>query len=140
MNEARRQELFEQLRTVCESARDELRAAFMGKEVTLIGTWPKVSRGRAALIDGVIFDHVTGEPLFLCMVLRSGAKEGERDFLNSAGWTRSYRPWKEFLVMGLCVQCGASPVRDNLDGDDLCQGCCDKWARGEAPDPDEERG
>lgn len=99
MDEARRQELFEEVRSVCESAREELKAAFMGKEVTLIGTWPKSSRGRAALIDGIIFDHVTGEPLFLCMVLRSGAKEGERDFLNSAGWTRSYRPWSQFLVM-----------------------------------------
>jgi hypothetical protein len=99
MNEARRQELFDQLRTVCESAREELKKAFMGKEVTLIGTIPAISRGRAALIDGVILDHVTGEPLFLCMVLRSGAKEGERDFLNSAGWTRSYRRWSEFLVM-----------------------------------------
>jgi hypothetical protein len=139
MYETRRKLLFEQLEDLHASTREQLTEAFMGKEVTLIGTWPKVSRGRAALIDGIIFDHVTGEPLFLCMVLRSGAKEGERDFLNSATWTRSYRPWKEFLVMDRCVQCGASPVRDNLDGDDLCQGCCDKWARGEAPDPDEER-
>lgn len=98
MNEARRQELFEQLRTVCEGAREELKAAFMGKEVTLIGTIPKVSRGRAALIDGIIFDHVTGEPLFLCMVLRSGWKSGKPDFLNTSGWTRSYRRWGEFVI------------------------------------------
>lgn len=98
MNEARRQELFEKLRTVCVDVREELKEAFMGKEVTLTGTIPKVSRGRAAVIDGIIFDHITGEPLFLCMVLRSGWKRGEPDFLNTSGWTRSYRRWDEFVI------------------------------------------
>lgn len=35
-----------------------------------------------------------------------------------------------------CAWCGATPIRDTLDGDPLCQGCCDKWARGEAPEPE----
>lgn len=30
-----------------------------------------------------------------------------------------------------CVQCGAEPIRDILDGDALCQACCDAWVRGE---------
>jgi hypothetical protein len=30
-----------------------------------------------------------------------------------------------------CDWCGGSPIRDNLDGDDLCQQCCDKWVRAE---------
>lgn len=33
-----------------------------------------------------------------------------------------------------CVQCGNVPLRDILDGDPLCQQCCDKWVRAEAPD------
>lgn len=34
-----------------------------------------------------------------------------------------------------CVQCGNKPIRDVLDGDPLCQACCNKWVRAEAPDP-----
>lgn len=30
-----------------------------------------------------------------------------------------------------CVKCGAKPVRDTLDGDDLCQSCCDAWSKAE---------
>lgn len=30
-----------------------------------------------------------------------------------------------------CDWCGKSPVRDCLDGDALCQQCCDKWAKAE---------
>lgn len=37
-----------------------------------------------------------------------------------------------------CASCGALPIRDNLDGDDLCQACCDKWARGEGRAAQEE--
>ena len=33
-----------------------------------------------------------------------------------------------------CSQCGAFPVREVLDGDRLCQACCDKWVRAERPD------
>lgn len=32
----------------------------------------------------------------------------------------------------VCDECGSTPVRDVLDGDKLCQECCDKWVRGEA--------
>lgn len=37
----------------------------------------------------------------------------------------------EALARRVCDWCGGAPVRDNLDGDDLCQSCCDKWVRGE---------
>ena len=30
-----------------------------------------------------------------------------------------------------CQWCGAHPIRDVLDGDPLCQSCCEKWERGE---------
>lgn len=30
-----------------------------------------------------------------------------------------------------CVNHPTRPVRDNLDGDDLCQECCENWAKGE---------
>lgn len=33
---------------------------------------------------------------------------------------------------GKCDECGGTPIRANLDGDDLCQRCCDQWAKGEA--------
>jgi hypothetical protein len=39
-------------------------------------------------------------------------------------------------MTNICARCGGSPVRDNLDGEDLCQPCCDAWARAEAPDPE----
>lgn len=32
----------------------------------------------------------------------------------------------------ICAGClQEMPIRDNLDGEDLCQECCDKWVRGE---------
>lgn len=34
-----------------------------------------------------------------------------------------------------CVQCGAKPLREILDGDPLCQACCNKWVAAERPDP-----
>lgn len=33
-----------------------------------------------------------------------------------------------------CDNCGAKPIRDTLDGDALCQACCDKWARAQGED------
>lgn len=30
-----------------------------------------------------------------------------------------------------CIHHPERPARENLDGDDLCQECCDDWARGE---------
>lgn len=33
---------------------------------------------------------------------------------------------------GKCDECGGTPIRANLDGDNLCQRCCDQWAKGEA--------
>lgn len=30
-----------------------------------------------------------------------------------------------------CISHHDRPARDNLDGDDLCQECCDAWARAE---------
>jgi hypothetical protein len=70
-----------------------LEQAYLHKEVTLINTWPRKSRGRAALIEAIMIQD--GVPLFLCMVLRSGS---ETEFLNSEGWTRQYRPWGEFVL------------------------------------------
>lgn len=69
-----------------------LKDEYMHREVTLIDIWPRIARGRAARIEGIILDH--GEPLFLCMVLRSGS---ETEFLNGPGWSRSYRLWSEFV-------------------------------------------
>jgi hypothetical protein len=71
-----------------------LKDNYLHREVTLLDVWPKSARGRAALIEGIIIQD--GVPLFLCMVLRSGS---ETQFLNSEGWTRSYRPWDDFVVM-----------------------------------------
>lgn len=34
---------------------------------------------------------------------------------------------------GRCDKCGTMPIREILDGDSLCQKCCEKWARGERP-------
>lgn len=73
---------------------DELKSHYMGKEVTLINTHPEISRGRAAKIDGIIITD--GRPYFLCMVLRSGS---ETEFLNGPGWSRSYRPIDDFILM-----------------------------------------
>jgi hypothetical protein len=72
---------------------DMLRRNYLNLEVTLINTWPKISRGRAAKITGVMISD--GEPLFLCMVLRSGS---ETEYLNGPSWSRSYRPWDEFVI------------------------------------------
>ncbi len=33
-----------------------------------------------------------------------------------------------------CINHPNRPVRENLDGDDLCQECCEQWARAEQPD------
>lgn len=30
-----------------------------------------------------------------------------------------------------CAWCSAIPIRANLDGDELCQACCEKWVRAE---------
>jgi hypothetical protein len=30
-----------------------------------------------------------------------------------------------------CAWCSAIPTLANLDGEDLCRACCDKWARAE---------
>jgi len=36
-----------------------------------------------------------------------------------------------------CDSCCATPVREVIDGDKLCQDCADKWARGQEPDEGE---
>lgn len=41
-------------------------------------------------------------------------------------------------LLDSCAQCGARPIRDTLDGEPLCQTCCDKWARGEGAQIDGE--
>lgn len=38
---------------------------------------------------------------------------------------------REPMTEARCVYHPDRPVRANLDGDDLCQECCDAWARGE---------
>lgn len=65
------------------------------------------------------------------------------DNRNPRGFVTYYRP-KDAMQKALCAsggadqpgcaRCGALPIRDNLDGDDLCQACCDKWAQGERPE------
>lgn len=70
---------------------------FLGKEVTLLGTFPRISRGRSAVIDNVAI--INGEVMFLCMVIRSGTEPEDRDFLNSAAWTRSYWKLDQFVVL-----------------------------------------
>lgn len=35
------------------------------------------------------------------------------------------------VLSQFCTQCGQFPVREELDGDRLCQSCCDKWVRAE---------
>lgn len=34
-------------------------------------------------------------------------------------------------VIDPCPWCQSYPTRANIDGEDLCQSCCDKWVRGE---------
>jgi len=92
-----REALFAKMKACHDDVVARLREDYMGKEVTLTVQWPKEARGRAALIDGIIVDD--GIPLFLCAVTRSGTEPEERDFLNSANWTRSYRPWSDFIVL-----------------------------------------
>lgn len=91
MNERQRESLFASIKTTHLFAIDRLQQAYLHKEVTLINTCKK-SRGRAALIKGIIIQD--GVPLFLCMVLRSGSDIP----LNGAPWTRSYREWEEFVI------------------------------------------
>lgn len=43
--------------------------------------------------------------------------------------------WEHVQSRSCCVRCGAQPIRETLDGDALCQSCCDAWARAERPDP-----
>jgi hypothetical protein len=94
MTEKQRRGLFASIKMTHLCAIDRLRQAYLHKEVTLINTWPRKSRGRAALIEAIIIRD--GIPLFLCMVLRSGSGT---EFLNSEGWTRQYRPWDQFVVL-----------------------------------------
>lgn len=92
-----REALFAKMKACHDDVVARLREEYMGKEVTLVLGWPKDAKGRAALIDGIIIDD--GVPLFLCMVTRSGTEPTDRDFLNSHSWTRSYRPWEQFIVL-----------------------------------------
>lgn len=39
------------------------------------------------------------------------------------------------LVMANCDWCKSPEVVTNLDGDNLCQSCANKWVEGEAPEP-----
>lgn len=91
MNEEQRASLFASIKTAHIRAIDRLQRSYLHKEVTLINTCKK-SRGRAALIKGIIIQD--GVPLFLCMVLRSGSDIP----LNGAPWTRQYRPWGQFVI------------------------------------------
>jgi hypothetical protein len=54
----------------------------------------------------------------------SGGTAGRDDALVAAidGWAAAKG----------CKRCGTMPIRDTLDGDPLCQSCCDMWARGQA--------
>jgi hypothetical protein len=36
-----------------------------------------------------------------------------------------------FWLVRACSSCGGFPIREVLDGEALCQSCCDKWARSE---------
>ncbi len=36
-----------------------------------------------------------------------------------------------------CAWCGQHPIRDVLDGDPLCQSCCNQWCKGEQAAADE---
>lgn len=40
-------------------------------------------------------------------------------------WTEPWE-WED------CAKCGASPVREILDDEPLCQDCCDEWAQNES--------
>lgn len=61
--------------------------------------------------------------------------------IEYAEGTRSRRPssphisYESRILSQFCKQCGNFPVRDELDGDRLCQLCSDKWVAGERPDP-----
>ena len=37
-----------------------------------------------------------------------------------------------------CAWCGGTPIRDVLDGDPLCQECCDKWVGGNRTEDEEQ--
>jgi len=79
-DDALRQLTFDAIKQDHDRMIELLKKTYLHKEVTLINTYPKKSRGRAAYIEGIIIDR--GEPLFLCMVLHSGS---ETEFLNSEG-------------------------------------------------------
>lgn len=70
----------------------EARRLVVGKDVRLTGSaWPARYRGRLGRITDVVVNETAGM-LFLVMVYRIGTRE----FLNSNGWTRSYRPLSDF--------------------------------------------
>lgn len=54
---------------------------------------------------------------------------------HKAGDGRGFHPMRLVTLVptenDVCDRCGDGPVRDVLDGDFLCQSCCEAWARSE---------
>lgn len=68
-----------------------------------------------------------GEQARLCRLIHSGGDEGRHN-LQADGGNRASTALQSLRG---CKNHPGRPVRDNLDGDDLCQECCDQWVRGE---------
>lgn len=58
-----------------------------------------------------------------------GVSEREDDF------SQGIRGVKITVRQASCAWCEGVPIREVIDGDALCQSCCDKWARSQAPEP-----
>lgn len=50
------------------------------------------------------------------------------DMLDVTDQTAAVTKLKNILA---CDRCGSKPIRDTLDGNNLCQSCCNAWAKGE---------
>jgi hypothetical protein len=44
-------------------------------------------------------------------------------------WSPVIKSWS---FKDVCVTCGDTPIREILDGDRLCQNCCNQWVKAEA--------
>ncbi len=54
----------------------------------------------------------------------------KRFIVHHRKWWQFWKPrqWVKITTLPGCAWCGALPIRDNLDGDDLCN-ARDQWAR-----------
>jgi hypothetical protein len=85
--------------------------------------------GNLALING--FRFVPLDRVRSIIELRSQLFGGEPMTTNEKAIVHGIS-WAITAAFAFCAKCGNKPVIINLDGDDLCGPCANKWALGEA--------